>query len=166
MWPRIPETSTQSRLRSVLFARATPLCIASVTPSFDVPVTSMTRYVASLMNVLLGAVGLVGLHLAAGGLDDLLRDLLGVVVVLVDDVLGGVDVAVAVGLQERGVVVDLDHVLPVAALEGAGRDRRDPEPPVELDERVVAREADLVLVERAVLVLEGGERRLGADHGL
>ena len=41
-------TLTQSRLRSVALARATPLSIACCTPSVDVPAISMMRYVASL----------------------------------------------------------------------------------------------------------------------
>src|SRR6185312_5909484 len=130
MWPRMLLTSIQSRLRSVLWARATPFCIASVTPALDVPVNSMMRYVESLTERLLGG-GWVGSQLAAGGLDDVSRHFLGVVVVPVDDVLGRVHVAAAVRVEERGVVVDLDHVLPVAAVQRAGRDRRDPEPPVE-----------------------------------
>src|SRR5690349_16492626 len=45
-------TSTQSRLRRVAFARATPLSIACWTPSVEDPVISMMRYVASLTAVL------------------------------------------------------------------------------------------------------------------
>jgi hypothetical protein len=58
------------------------------------------------------------------------------------------------------VVVDHHHARPVVALERARRDRRDPEPAIELDDGVVARQAHLVLVQRAVLALEVGERGL------
>src|SRR4051812_45192206 len=54
-------TSIQSRLRRVALARATPLSIACCTPSVDVPVISMMRYVASLKaSLLLGCRGTVG----------------------------------------------------------------------------------------------------------